>query len=124
VKRPKRPELEAKSAWLVTWDGTSGVPEDPVVAILSYRSSASSVKNLVELLYVTLNSTPREKLAYAKSPKDPPCPATMTVFQKINCGHNPWLYARQVTDLKVIDGELTWKEPLSDAERRKTLRGK
>jgi hypothetical protein len=45
----------------------------------------------------------------------------MTVFQKINCGANPSLYARQVTDLKVIDGKPTWKEPPSDPERRKKL---
>ena len=35
-----RPDAEAKSAWLVTWEGTSGVPEDPIAAILNYRMSA------------------------------------------------------------------------------------
>jgi hypothetical protein len=25
----------------------------------------------------------------------------MNVFEKINCGDNPWLYARLVSDLKV-----------------------
>ena len=38
-------ELEA-----ITWDGTSGVREDPAVAILNHWASVTSVKNLVELL--------------------------------------------------------------------------
>jgi hypothetical protein len=117
----RKPEAKAKSAWLVTWDGTSGVPEDRVVAILNYRMSASSVKEFVELLYVTLNYTPREKLLYANNPRDNPYPATITVFQKISCGANPSLYARQVTGLKVVDGKPTWTEPLSDPERRKKI---
>lgn len=119
--RPKKPELEAKSAWLVTWEGTSGVPENPVVAILNYRMSASSVRDFVELLYVSLSYTPREKLLYATNPKDTPYPAAMTVFQRISCGHNPSLSARLVTNLKVIDGKLTWKEPPSETERRKKV---
>jgi hypothetical protein len=116
-----KPELEAKRAWLVTWDGISGIPEDPVVAILNYRVSPNSVRDFVELLYVTLSYTPREKLLYAKNPKDTPYPAAMTVFQKITCGHNPWLFARQVTELKVVDGKLTWTEPAAETERRKKL---
>jgi hypothetical protein len=119
-----RHEAEAKSAWLVTWDGTSGIPDDPVAAILNYRASASSVKDFTELLYLTLTGSPAEKLRYAKSAKGTPYPAEMTVFQKITCGHNPHLYARLVMDLKVVDGTLTWKEPLSDTERRNTLRGR
>jgi hypothetical protein len=95
-----------------------------VVAIFNYRVSANSVKKLVELLYVTLIGSPREKLAYTKSPKKAVYPADMTEFQKINCGDNPWLYARRVTNLKVTDGVLTWKEPPTDTERRKMLGGK
>jgi hypothetical protein len=45
----------------------------------------------------------------------------MTVFQKINCGDNPFLYARLVSNLKMTDGKLSWTEPLSDAERRKKI---
>jgi hypothetical protein len=112
----------AKSAWLVTWDGTSDIPEDPVVAILNYRMSASSVQKFVGLLYATLQYEPRTKLLCAKNPKAAPYPATMRRFQKIDCGHNPWLYARLVTDLKVTDGKLTWTEALSDTERHKRLK--
>lgn len=116
-----QPDPEAKSAWLVTWEGTSDIPPDPVVAILNYRTSAASVKELVEQMYAALSYTPREKLLCAKNRKNNPYPATMSVFQNISCGDNPWLYARLVTDIKVIDGKPNWKEPASDPERTKKL---
>lgn len=69
LPRPKKPELEAESAWLVTWESASGVPEEePVVAIFNYRMSAVSVKEFVELLYATSSYTLREKLLYARTP--------------------------------------------------------
>ncbi len=83
--------------------------------------SPHSVKEFVELLYATWSYSTREKLLYAATPKDNPYPATMTVSQNINCGDNPWLYARLVSNLKMTDGNLTWTEPLSDAGRRKRI---
>jgi hypothetical protein len=114
----KKADVEAKSAWLVTWDGTSSVPDDPIAAILSYRLSASSVKAFVELLYASLSYSPREKLIFAKAPKTNPYPATITLFQHIHCGDNPHLHARLVSHLKVTDGVLTWTEPPSEPERQ------
>ena len=55
----KKAAGEAKRAWLVSWVGTSGVPDDPIAAILNYRLSASSVKNFVELLYASLTYSPQ-----------------------------------------------------------------
>jgi hypothetical protein len=124
VKQPPRSTKRKpvdKNVWLVTWDGSTGVPEDPVVAVLNCRMSVHSVKEFVELLYATLSYTSREKFLYAINRKDNPYPATMNVFEKINCGDNPWLYARLVSNLKVIDGKLTWREPLSDPDRRKKM---
>src|ERR1022692_4174823 len=111
-------DAEAKSAWLVTWEGTCGVPEDPVAAILNYRMSASSVKDFVELLYASSWYSFREKLLIAKNAKTNPYPATMTPFQHIHCGHNPLLHARLVSDLKVVDETSEWTEPPSEPERR------
>jgi hypothetical protein len=119
--RPKKPEPELKRAWLVTWDGNIGVPEDPVLAVLNSGMSPHAVKEFVELLYATLNYSSRDKLLYATTPKDNPYAATMNVFEKINCGDNPWLYARLVSNLKVTAGKLTWTEPLSDSDRRKKI---
>ena len=114
----KKADAEAKSAWLVTWEGTSGVPDDPIAAILNYRLSASSVKDFVELLYASLTYSPQEKVLLANDPKTNPYPATMTLFQHIHCGHNPHLHARLVSGLKVTDGTPTWTEPPSERERR------
>jgi hypothetical protein len=117
----KKNDAEAKSAWLVTWEGTSGVPDDSIAAILNYRLSASSVKDFVELLHASLTYSPQEKLRLAKDPKTNPYPATMTLFQHIHCGHNPHLHARLVSDLKVTDGELKWTEPQSEPKRRAAI---
>jgi hypothetical protein len=38
----KKTDAEAKSAWLVTWEGTSSGPDDPIAAILNYRLSAGT----------------------------------------------------------------------------------
>jgi hypothetical protein len=110
-------EVHAKSAWLVTWEGTGGVPEDPIVAILNHRLSASSVKNLVELLYASLSYSFRDKLLVAKDRRANQYQATMTPFQHIHCGDNPWLHARLVSDVRVVDGTPTWEEPPSETER-------
>jgi len=114
----KRTDVEAKSAWLVTWDGTSDIPDDPIAAILDYRLSANSVKKFVELLYASLSYSPKEKLRLAKDPKTNPYPATKTLFQQIHCGDNPHLHARLVSGLKATDGKLTWTEPPPEHERR------
>jgi hypothetical protein len=113
----KRSDAETKSAWLVTWEGMSGVPDDRIAAILNYRLSVHSVKDFVELLYASLRYGPQEKLLLAKDRKNNPYPATMTIFQNIHCGDDPHLYARSVSDLKIIDGKPTWVEPPSETER-------
>jgi len=114
----RKTNAETKSAWLVTWEGTSGIPGDPVAAILNYRLSANSVKDFVELLYASLTYSSREKLLLAKDPKKNPYPATMTLFQHIHCGDNPLLHARLVSGLMVTEGTPTWIEPASESERR------
>jgi hypothetical protein len=114
----QKTNAEAKSAWLVTWEGTSSVSEDPVAAILNYRMSVSRVKDFVGLLYASFKYSHREKLLVAKNVKANPYPATMTLFQHVHCGHNPLLHARLVSELKVVDGILKWKEPPSDTKRR------
>src|SRR5215467_4472513 len=112
----KKNDEEERSAWLVTWEGTSGVPDDPIAAILNYRWSPSRVKGFVELLYASLTYSPQEKLLLATDPKTNPHPATMTL-PHIHRGHNPHLHARLVSGPKVTDGPPTWTEPPSKPER-------
>jgi hypothetical protein len=113
--------LKLKSAWLVTWFG-SNTHTLPPIAILDRRKNAKSVAEAVELLYAAKYYTSEEKLRYAKSRKENPYKAQISLFQRIACGHNPFLIARLVSDLKVDDnGELTWTEPPPENELRQRL---
>jgi hypothetical protein len=107
------------SAWLVTWEGAD--PDHPdygsVVAVLNFRYTARKVAVTIEQLYMVLSSyTGGEKLAYARDPRNNPCPAEADRFSRITCGHNPWLYGRMVSNLREEAGELKWDEPLSPRE--------
>jgi hypothetical protein len=105
-----------------TWDGTNP-PDDRIVAVLSHRLSGKRVRDFVEQLYIVLAKySQSEKLACAKAAKGNPYPALLEDFERITCGHNPWLYARRVTDLEVREGCLRWREPLSVAEMRRRLK--
>jgi hypothetical protein len=110
-------------AWLITWEwcGDHAKVKNQIAAILNYRLPGKKVKEIIELIYVNTYYSFRERLAYAKNKKDNPYPAT---FDKINgiswtgsitCGHNPYIYARIVDDLKVTKDKneqesLSWKE--------------
>ena len=121
-----QPLLEATmKAWVVTWDwmGDHAAVEDPVVEVLSARTSAEKVRRYVELRYIEKTASLREKLSYARynQPQKPPYPAVLERvggvhwLGRITCGHNPWLLARLVDDLRVEVGEdgedvLRWTE--------------
>lgn len=110
-----------KSAWVITWVGTSGVPVDPLVSVIDYRRSAAKVCDLVEQLYIALSHEPRVKLLFAKRARDNPFRAKEYPFERILCGSNPWLYARRVTNLCWKNNELVWSEPRPSDELRKEL---
>ena len=74
MRTAKTADVQMKTAWLVTWEGTSGLPEDPVAAILHHRMSASTVKDFVERLHVSLTCSPRERLLVGKKPESNPIP--------------------------------------------------
>ena len=114
-------------AWLITWDGTGehAAVEESIVAILSARRSGEQVRQYVDFYYASRTATLREKLDQARY-NNPVQPAYRAEFDRIGprgipwagrirCGHNPWLYARKVDNLKVVethDGqeELEWQE--------------
>ena len=118
------------AAWLVTWErpqkDTDG--EDMVAAVLNYRYSAERVRRIVELIYANSVFSPEERLSYAQTGYTP-YPAAFQRYGglpyegKIECGANPWLYARLVDGLRLdvrSDGSevLVWAErPLPDILR-------
>lgn len=129
VNRRKARKIEG---WLVTWEwiGDHAKRDDKVAAILNPRFSAERVRELVELLYLTQNSTLSERMNWARDKHLNPYPAQFHTLDgvpwqgQIHCGHNPFLFARLVDDLAVErDAEgnerATWRErPKPDIVRR------
>ena len=111
------------SAWLVTWEhaGTHASPPRRVVAVYNPRWSPERVRELVELLYVGANYTIFEQIAYANNRSFNPYPARfgslkgIPWMREIYCGHNPWLFARLVDNLRTEesgdgDERVLWDE--------------
>jgi hypothetical protein len=98
-------------AWLVTWEW--GVDDfhkytdtDRVAAIINPRRSGESVRQLVELLYVSKFYTLSQRMDWARAGN-----SDLARFGSLNgtrwdgqifCGHNPpTLYARRVDDFRI-----------------------
>lgn len=112
------------NAWLLTWEGTSQkiIDENRIIGIIGSRRADRFVAELVEFLYAR-NSASASEMAYmANRPKQKHFPAERTQIindvphgERIICGHNPWIYARKVKNLKISqegDSEVViWQEP-------------
>lgn len=109
-------------AWLVTWEwtGEHARVKNPIAMILSSRVSGKRVREMVEQIYVNATYILSERAAYAEK-KFNPYPAyygdieSIDYLDVIYCGHNPYLHARRVDDLRVeIDRNgkesMSWKE--------------
>lgn len=111
-----------RSAWLVTWDwaGDHARPDgNQVLAVLSPRLGERRVKELVEALCATHEYDSVDMFAALD---ENPYPARYdsidTSFgrteyrERITCGHNPWLLARKVVNLRLGDAPdtLAWDE--------------
>lgn len=105
-------------AWLVTWEWANDAAAlaERVVCILPPQWSEERVSSAVELLYAVLNSTVSELASYAKRPSNNPY-RTEISRGIIICGHNPYLEARHVSDLRVETDSTSyletifWREP-------------
>ena len=99
-----------RSAWLVTWEGVgnhAAVDEDKkIIAILNYRWTGERVREFVEQFHIATTSNPWDKSALAYDKRSNPYPALFGTIQgipwsgEVFCGHNPWIYARKVKNLK------------------------
>lgn len=105
--------------WLVTWEsfGRAQRIKKKVAAIIDYRKSAEQVRQLVEQLYAVEMYAPFELLALAQHKWKNPYPARwghlgrMPWYGEILCGHNPYLYARLVDNLRPVGEEgVAWDE--------------
>jgi hypothetical protein len=113
-------------AWVITWEGTSQKlnDENGLVALLASRKSVKYVGDLVEFIYLRATSSASDMLFLANRSAQIPYKADRAQVingvphgDRVICGHNPWLYARKVSCVKVTkepgsdNEEITWKEP-------------
>ena len=110
------------NAWLLTWEGTE--PEtifdndNKIVTILSEPMSSKSVEFIVYVLYTRCLWTAGDLSYCANRRKER---EKLYIYAKhrrgFYYGSNPWIYARQVTDLVIEKDEedglehISWKEP-------------
>ncbi|MDQ3697197.1 MAG: hypothetical protein M3373_04130, partial [Gemmatimonadota bacterium] len=105
-------------AWLVSWDwvGEDNAVVDPIVCVLPPQWSIERVRRAVQVLYAVSAYTVTELAEFAKRPRRNPYRAESSGAQ-ITCGHNPFLVARVVSDLKIDRAPktrrevVTWREP-------------
>ena len=104
-------------AWLVRWASVSS-GEHEFVTILNENLDKDTVRCRVEQLHTDLTASIAEKLEYARSPNPVPLryPASLNRLVdgrvSIDCGDNPFLEARLVTDLRVETNEEDGSEVL------------
>lgn len=126
----RRPFKVGTSVWLVTWDwvGDYAKPDHKIVAVFNLRWSPSMVREYVEFLYANSEYSPSERISYSQK-RFNPYPAEFSRVRGvafsgvIKCGHNPWLYARIVDNLHIVeepDGteRLAWSDrPVPNFEK-------
>ena len=114
--------IRKRSAWLVFWNRALSADEDdnsPIVTIIDSRKRPERVADFLEQFYMASCYSLREKLHYASRPKDNPYRSSINYnheqgrLTSITCGHNPWVEARFVKNVRLkIDEEgrhlLTW----------------
>ena len=114
--RPKRTMSRSRdgaSAWLVTWEhcGDHARPKERVAAVLSPKLGAERVRELVEFLYLNATSSVEERIGFARDKGSNPYHAQFGAVHgvpwtgQIQCGHNPWLFARLVDHLRAYRNE-------------------
>lgn len=111
-----------RSAWLVYWNRMLTAEDDensPPVTIIDSRKRPERVADFLEQFYMAACYSLREKVHYSSRPKDNPYRSSINYNHEqgrlvsITCGHNPWLGARFVRNVRLkVDGEsryfLTW----------------
>ena len=99
-------------AWLITWEGTRS-PHGKIAAVFNYRKKDKTVAEFMEQLYCAFEYTDADKVRFADHPRENPYRSEIENFGRINCGHNPYLYGRCVSNIRVEEGAVCWDEPPS-----------
>lgn len=122
--------MERKSrcnrAWLITWLGAGRRIDEAnrIAAIVSARRSKQYVADLIELLYEFAATTTGGCVRSLNRPRARPYRAQQGDLindvphgDRIECGHNPWLFGQIVSELEVREDIergveiIRWREP-------------
>ena len=112
-------------AWLVTWEASKASlrPAKRIAAVLDGRTSTEQVRRIVEVLYASHACSEAELVTFSAHGRNP-YPATFDDVGGvrheglISCGHDPFLTARLVDDLRADStGVVTWTERLPPEPR-------
>lgn len=121
-------------AWLITWEwsGQRAAKPDKVVLLLNPRTSSEVVKRIVESIYMKEEAHVEDMLSYATMKNPNPYPARFISVEVngsyaphqglIECGHNPYLFARKVDNVEIVkDGEGGKKLKCQEVIRHKNV---
>ena len=112
------PKVHLPRAWLITWMGTEpwAWPDDwrSIMAIISGRRSQKFIEEVLWLLDTRAKHSGYAMAYYANRRREFGLPYRCGPGIRSE-GSNAWLYARQVTDLRVIKDDkhetIQWTEP-------------
>jgi hypothetical protein len=105
-------------AWVIEWQwaGEHARHEGPRWMLLHWRISARTVADLMEKLYAQSEYALSEQVGLLSGKWASPYRAEIHAFDRITCGHNPYLFACPAMDVRVqtsADGdEMLAYEPL------------
>lgn len=114
------------NVWLITWHwhGEHAKIEKPLVGIISSRRGEKFVADFVEQIYLMERTTIEKRVRWANRKKERLYEVKTFITinnvphgDRITCGRNPHIYARIVTNFKVVSDldnnieKLSWKEP-------------
>lgn len=104
-------------AWVITWETGPHrrAPSPHVVAVLPSRLHTRRIEEFLSYLYINVRGSPEERVEYARSgrlplafqpqttgPMEPPFKVPRS--SEVAVGHNPWLHARVVENVRADVG--------------------
>ena len=116
--------IQKMKAWLLTWQWYDSGRSEKLVAIISSRRSEKHIREIVELLVMASEYNAADMAFFANKRKESQYQAKSSIRingvshgERLICGHDPLLYARKVSSLKIKrdndTGEevVSWREP-------------
>lgn len=105
-------KLTIKRAWVVTWEwcGDHAKKNKEIISFFDYRVNERFIKRFVERIYADSEYTLNERLRFLKYPSQNPYKAEYGSIGLVTCGHNPWINAKIVLNLRIENNNLVWDE--------------